>query len=162
MTTRNPETCLYLRVLHVLWRVTLPGACLLFAACARAPFSTAQEINEECRLEMEAARTAVQLREQGKPQVQLAAMLPVLQADSSRLLWQMHVILEESFAYPEFNTVTYSTYRFQHCMLDLQHKPVPRHMREVRAGLLACQAEHGDKASVAGTQCIIAAFPQAN
>ena len=140
----------------------LLGACLLCSACSSTPFSTAREINEECRLEMAAARTAVELRDEGKPRARLAEMLPPLQADSSRLLWQMHVILEESYAYPQLNAVTYATYRFEHCMRELQNKPVPKHMREIYAALLNCQNRHGEKASATSTQCIVAAFPQAN
>ena len=138
----------------------LLGACLLCSACSSTPFSTAREINEECQLEMAAARTAAQLRDEGKPRERLAEMLPPLQADSSRLLWQMHVILEESYTYPQLNAVTYATYRFEHCMRELQNKPAPKHMQEIYTALLNCQNQHGASASASGTQCIVAAFPQ--
>lgn len=135
---------------------------LLISSCAaKQPFSNAKEINEQCMLEMEAARTAIRLRDKGKSRQDLAQSLPQLNKDSSRLLVFMHEILNEVFHYRQLNEVIYPTYRFELCSRQLTHKDYPYNIQKVYPDLLECQEKFGKKASSEGTHCIITSF-QAN
>jgi len=62
-------------------------AAMYLSACAHEP--TNQEIQSQCRLEMEAGRTAVQMRKQGRTKQAMLQTLPPLHPDSSRLLRSM-------------------------------------------------------------------------
>ena len=141
----------------------LLGSLLFFAACAtKDPNSSAKEINQECIIEMEAARTAIHLRDKGKTQQEMAATLPPLDKNSSRLLVQLHQIIEESYRYPGLNEVIYPTYRFELCVRQLTNKPYPRDIKTAFTSLMDCQQRYGMNASTAATQCVTSALDQTN
>jgi hypothetical protein len=138
----------------------VPVTCLfIVSACAtKKPYPSAKEINEECILEMEAARTAIRLRDKGKSQQEMAATLPPLNKDSTRLLVYLHQIVDESYRYPKLNEVIYPTYRFELCIRRLTNKPYPDDIERVYANLMECQQQYGNKASNTATRCVTAAF----
>jgi hypothetical protein len=141
----------------------LLGNLLFFAACAtKDPYNSAREINEECIVEMEAARTAIHLRDKGKTQQEMAATLPPLNKSSSRLLVQLHQIIEESYRYPALNEVIYPTYRFELCVRQLTNKPYPADIKMAFPTLMGCQQQYGRHASTAATQCVTSALDQTN
>ena len=135
------------------------SSLLLFSACAtKDPNSSAREINQECIIEMEAARTAIHLRDKGKTQQEMAATLPPLEKNSSRLLVQLHQIIEESYRYPQLNEVIYPTYRFELCVRQLTNKPYPRDIKTAFTNLMDCQQKYGMNASTKATRCVSAVF----
>jgi len=135
--------------------------CLVYcglAACASDPGHDPQAIHEQCRLEMNAARTAVHLREQGKSRQAMQQTLPPLSDDSSRLLRQMYAIVDETYRYPRINDVVYGIYRYDLCARQLQHRPVPA-LEKIYQNLLACQARFGRQASHAAISCVRHSYP---
>lgn len=142
--------------------VTFCSLFLVGACATKQPYSTAAEINEECIIEMEAARTAIQLRDKGKTRDYMASTLPPLDKNSSRLLVQLHQIVDESFHYSELNEVIYPTYRFEMCVRQLTGKTYPRSIQNVHSKLMACQQQYGKQASTAATQCVTGAIDQNN
>ena len=133
----------------------------LYACASKERFNTANAINEECRLELEAARTAVRLRDQGKTQASLAEKLPAIQANSSRLLLTLHEIVTETYQYSALNEVIYPTYRFELCLRQLLHKPYPKSLASAEPGLLVCQRRYGTQSSQQSTECVQHAMDQA-
>jgi hypothetical protein len=135
--------------------VSLTLMVMMMAACAsKERFDSARAINEECQLEMQAARTAVRLRNQGKPKSELLAPLPALAENSSRLLVNLHMIVYETYQYPDLNEMIYPTYRFDLCLRTLQHKPSPDSVTLLIPDLLQCQAQFGLESSEQSTQCV--------
>jgi len=132
---------------------------MLMSSCAaERPFNTARQINEECILEMETARTAIRLRERGKQKHELAQNLPPLDSHSNRLLYNIHVILDEVYQYDKLNEVIYSTYRFELCSRQLNNKTYPYNISIIYPALLTCQQEFAAEATPEATQCIVASF----
>ncbi|MGD8925248.1 MAG: hypothetical protein PVG20_00270 [Thioalkalispiraceae bacterium] len=128
---------------------------MLVGACSTTNTSqTPKQINIECGLEMQAARTAVRLRDKGKPKSSLLAQLAPVTEESSRLLVEMHEITHEVYAVTELNEVIYPTYRYNLCQRELLHKPVPTSIELVLPLLLDCQRKHQDKSSQQSTRCI--------
>lgn len=128
----------------------------LASACATKDIpDNVKEINQACSFEMQAARTAVRLRDKGKTREDLLAKLVPIDKDSSRLLIEMHEITHEVFDYPLLNDVVYSTYRFELCQRELLRKPVPASLEAVLPMLQQCQQHFGDQSSVKGTTCIL-------
>jgi hypothetical protein len=133
----------------------LLASITLFGACAsEESFHTAREINEECHMEMQAARTAVRLRDKGKPKSTLQSQLPPIKPESSRLLINLHDIVTETFQYTTFNEVVYPTYRFELCLRQLQNKPYPISLAVIEQPLLHCQQQYGLQSSKQSTECI--------
>ena len=128
--------------------------------CAKRSDTDTQAINEACTLEMEAARTAVLLRNKGKSKADLVQTLPPVAESSTRLLQQLHAIVEEVYTFPELNEVIYATYRFQYCVRQLQHRFVPHNLQPIYNELLACQQQYGNQASKESTVCVLNSFPQ--
>jgi len=130
-------------------------------ACAsKESFHTAEAINEECHAEMQAARTAIRLRDKGKPKSLLLEPLPQITADSSRLLVKLHAIVYEAYQYPALNEMIYPTYRFELCLRELQQQSYPVSLQVVAAGLLNCQMQYGLQSSASSTQCVSDAIDQ--
>lgn len=134
------------------------AASMTAGACAHDPSTRA--IKAQCRLEMEAARTAVQLRVQGKSKQQMLQSLPPLHPDSTRLLRQMYQNVNDTYAFPELNDFVYGIYRFEYCVRQLQHRPVPQHLQEVSTQLLACQTQFAGHASSQVVACVRNTFPK--
>jgi hypothetical protein len=136
-------------------QLTLLTLFVLLSACAsKEHFSTAKEINEECQVEMQAALTAVRLRNEGKPKSVLLAPLPAITEQSSRLLVNLHTIVDETYQYPALNEMIYPTYRFDLCLRALQQKPYPVSLAAVEPALLNCQRQFGLESSAQSTQCV--------
>ena len=135
----------------------------LLGACANQErFNNAKEINEECHMEMQAARTAVRLRDQGKSKSLLQDQLPPIKTDSSRLLINLHAIVTETFYYSTLNEVIYPTYRFELCLRQLQNKPYPTSLAVIEQPLLNCQQQYALQSSKQSTECIQHAIDQLN
>ena len=130
----------------------------LLNACAYGP--TAHAIKSQCRLEMQAARTAVQLRDQGKSKQAMLQTLPPLHPDSTRLLRQMYQIVDEAYAFPALNDIVYGIYRFESCARQLQHRLAPPRLQQVAPQLLACQKQYGRQVSKAAVACVRGVFPK--
>ena len=128
---------------------------LLTACASNESFDTAKEINEECYLEMQAAHTAVRLRDKGNPQAILQDSLPPITPKSSRLLRNLHDIVTEIFQYKTLNEVIYPTYRFELCSRQLQNKPYPASLAMLEKPLLNCQQQYGMDSSKQSTECVI-------
>jgi hypothetical protein len=136
--------------------------CLAFcglAACASDSAHDPQAIHAECRLEMNAARTAVHLRDQGKTRQAMLNTLPPLDNDSSRLLRQMHAIVDESYRFPKLNDVVFAIYRYETCARQLQHQSSPA-LGSIYEKLLDCQARFGRQASHAAVACVRDSYPE--
>ena len=132
---------------------------LLVSACSTTNVNqTPNDINIECGLEMHAARTAIRLRDKGKPKSSLLAQLTPITQESSRLLIKMYEITHEVYAITELNEVVYPTYRYDLCQRELLNKPVPESIREVLPGLIECQNRHQNKSTPESTRCIFAAI----
>ena len=112
-------------------------------------------------MDLEAARTAMRLRDQGKRQAELLQTLPPLTPESSRLLQQMYQIVEEVYAYPTLNQVIYPTYRFEYCARQLQHLPVPAQLAQIAPQLQACQNQFGNTVSAQAVACVRKAVAEA-
>lgn len=139
-------------------KVSLIGMSLLaLSACASGP--TRHEIHAECRLEMDAARTAVQLRDKGKDKRAMLQTLPPLHPNSTRLLRQMYQIVDEAYAFPDLNEIVYGIYRYEHCARQLRHQREPSTFAVIHAQLQACQARFGRKVSKQAVACVRAVFP---
>lgn len=132
---------------------------MTITGCAKRPDSNSKAINEACTLEMEAARTAVILRDNGKSKTDMLHTMPPVTQDSTRLLLQMHAIVEEAYSFTQLNEVIYATYRFAYCARQLQYLPVPQHLQEIYPDLLACQQQYDKQATKPATQCVFDAFP---
>lgn len=149
----------YTRLMIINNGLVLLTIVVCLGACASQSSPSARAINKQCTLEMETARTAIHLRDKGRDKDSMMQTLPPLKSDSTRLLQQMHVIVQETFAFPSLNDVVYPTYRFEYCVRQMQHKPVPTNLQAVAAQLLACQAQFGSQPSKPATECILASFP---
>jgi len=138
---------------------TLPviAAVTILSACAHGPSNRA--IKSQCRLEMEAARTAVQMRMKGKSKQAMLQTLPPLHPDSTRLLRQMYQFVEDAYSVSDLNEVVYGIYRLQFCVRQLQHKPVPQQIQDVSSQLLSCQTQFGRQVSKQAIACVRATFP---
>ena len=136
----------------------LVGLLIISACSTNKSGRTASEINRECIVEMEAARTAIRLRNNGKPQQELASSLPPLSKDSEHLLLALHQIVDESYRYAQLNEVIYSNYRFQRCIRYFTNKAYPRDLKLVYSPLMACQQQYGAKASRESTDCVSTVF----
>jgi hypothetical protein len=132
-------------------------AGIALSACAHDPSNRA--IKTQCRLEMEAARTAVQLRKQGKTKRAILQSLPPLHADSTRLLHQMYQFVEDTYAFPDLGDGVYGIYRFEYCVRQLKHRGVPQQTQDVSPQLRACQAKYGSQVSRQAFSCVRAVFP---
>lgn len=133
------------------------AAGIAVSGCAHDP--SVRAVRTQCRLEMEAARTAVQLREQGKSKQAILQSLPPLHADSTRLLRQMYQFVDDTFAFPELNDSVYGIYRFEYCVRQLQHRAVPRQLQEVSRQLLACQTQLDNQTPANAVSCVRRSFP---
>lgn len=132
-------------------------ALLNLTACAIGP--THHEIYNECRLEMDAARTAVQLRDKGKDKMTMLHTLPPLHQDSTRLLRQMYQIVDDIYEFRDLNDVVYGIYRYEYCAQQLRHQVMPPNLAAVHPQLQACQARFGRQVSKAAVDCVRAIFP---
>lgn len=130
---------------------------ILLSGCAHHP--SARAIKSQCRLEMEAARTAVKMREQGKTKTAMLQSLPSLHPDSTRLLFEMHQIVDEAYAFPALNDIVYGIYRFETCARQLQHQLVSPPFQELAPHLLACQEQYRRQVSKAAVACVRGVFP---
>ena len=140
--------------------ILLTTIALLGACANQERFNSAREINEECHMEMQAARTAVRLRDQGKPKSLLQDQLPPIKAGSSRLLINLHTIVTETFHYSTLNEVVYPTYRFELCLRQLQNKPYPISLAVLEQPLLNCQQQFAMQSSKQSTECVQQAMDQ--
>ena len=139
----------------LLTTITLLGAC-----ANQEHFNSAREINEECHMEMQAARTAVRLRDQSKPKSLLQDQLPPIKPDSSRLLINLHAIVAETYQYNTLNEVIYPTYRYELCLRQLQNKPYPKSLAVIEQPLSNCQQQFALQSSKQSTECIQHAMDQ--
>ena len=132
--------------------------CVLLGACAHQP--TSREIHSQCRVEMAAARTAVQMREQGKHKQDLLRLLPPLYPDSTQLLHTMYQIADETYAATKLNEVVYGIYRYELCSRELQHLGVPPYSFDaVSPGLLTCQSQYDKYDTKHLVACVRTLFP---
>jgi len=136
--------------------IVLATMCL--SACAHDP--TNQEIKSQCRLEMEAGRTAVQMREQGRTKQAMLQTLPPLHADSSRLLRSMYQSIDDTYTFPALNNTVYGIYRFEVCARQLLHQPAPPPLPDIAQQLVACQTKFGRQASPNIVRCVRATCQQ--
>jgi len=134
-------------------------ALFTLAACASGP--TRHEIHHECRLEMDAARTAVQLRNKGKDKMTMLRTLPPLQQNSTRLLQQMYRIVDETYAVPGLSDLVFGIYRYEVCVRQLRHLPVPTDINAVHSQLQSCQTRFHRQVSKKLVNCVRAVFPPA-
>ncbi len=135
----------------------LVSGLLLVSACATRDLpNTAKEINEECGFEMQAARTAIRLRDKGKSKTHLQSQLPPIDKNSLRLLIKMYEITDEVYEHTQLNETIYTTYRFELCQRELLHKPRPTSISTVLPKLMHCQQTFGDQTSVKSTNCVLA------
>lgn len=138
----------------------LVSISLLGACASKERFNTAKAINEECQVEMQAARTAVRLRDKGKAKADMQAQLPPIEPDSSRLLINLYEIVTETYQFNSLNEVVYPTYRFELCMRQLQGKAYPASLAVIEQPLLNCQAQYALQSSKQSTACILQAMDQ--
>ena len=130
---------------------------LFLSGCASRDIpSTATEITEECGFEMQAARTAIRLRDKGKTKTFLKSQLPPIDKNSLRLLLKMHEITDEVYEHTQLKETIYTTYRFELCQRELLNKPRPPSIQAVLPELLKCQQEFKQQSSVKSTNCILA------
>lgn len=107
---------------------------------------------------MDAARTAIQLRDKGKDKMTMLRTLPPLRAHSTRLLHQMYQIVDETYACPRLNDIVYGIYRYEICTRQLQHAPVPGSISSVYAQLQNCQSRYHRQVSSQAVACVRAVF----
>ncbi len=138
--------------------LALPLLLLFVSACANDPYDSAEEINEACSFEMQAALTAIKLRDKQKPKSLLLTKLSPLDKDSSRLLVNMYQVVDEVYAYTWLNETVYSTYRFELCQRQLLYKPYPLSIEPVLPGLKHCQQQYGTTSSEQSTRCVTNTF----
>jgi hypothetical protein len=150
-----PPVCL--RLMTMTRAACLLVAALLLSACAQRHSPTDHAVQAQCRLELEAARTAIQLREAGKTKQAMLQSMPSLTADSSRLLQQLYQIVDEVYAYPDLNQIVYGTYRFEYCAHQLRQQPVPV-LANCIAPLRVCQTQFGVTVSRQAVDCVRAVF----
>lgn len=136
-------------------------AALTLGACAEHPQLSDHAIQQECRLELAAARTAIHMRDEGKTRQAMLASLPPLTPNSSRLLQQLYHIVDEVYAYASLNEVVYGSYRYDYCVRQLQHQPVPAQFQDSVPRLQACQAQFGLQISQTALACVRESFPTA-
>ena len=133
----------------------LPVLLLFVSACANNPYDSAKEINEACAFEVQAANTAIKLRDKNKPLASLLAKLAPLKKDSSRLLVNMYQVVDEVYSHPWLNETIYSTYRFELCQRQLLYKQYPLTIEPVLPMLKHCQQQYGATSSEQTTECIL-------
>jgi hypothetical protein len=132
---------------------------VVLAACAKQTQHSERSIQQDCRLELEAARTAVQLRDEGKSKQAMMQSLPPLTPNSTRLLQQMYHIVYEVYAFPNLNEIVYGAYRYDYCAHQLRQQPVPAQIQDIMPKLLACQTQFGMAVSKQAVDCVRAVFP---
>ncbi len=136
-------------------RLSLPFIILLISACANNPYDSPKEINEACRFEMQAALTAIKLRNKDKPKSNLLAKLTPLEKNSSRLLVNMYQIVDEVYSHVELNETIYPRYRFELCQRQLSYKSYPLTIEPVLPMLKRCQQQFGSDSPEQATTCIV-------
>lgn len=146
--------------LHLMMKIKQLGIILSglsLCACAHTPSDN--EIKSQCRLEMEAARTAVQLREQGKTKQAMLETLPPLHSDSTRLLRVMYQSINDTYDFPNLNENVYGAYRLVYCIRRARHKNLPNKLSEVSEKLMRCQNSFGKTINGDLISCIRGVFP---
>ena len=109
-------------------------------------------------MEKEAARTAVRLRNKGIASSQLRDKLAPLDKNSSRLLLNMHQIVDETYRHKWLNETVYSQYRQELCLRQLQHRYYPLTIEAVLKSLQSCQAKESAAPNESLHQCISNTF----
>lgn len=135
----------------------LAAGLLAVGGCASGP--TRHEIRRECRLEMDAARTAIQLRNQGKDKMAMLRTLPPLHKNSTRLLHQMYQIVDETYDAPALNEIVFGIYRYELCARQLRRQPVPANISTVYPRLKSCQARFNKQVTKQAVHCVQTVFP---
>ena len=138
--------------------VIIAISVLSLSGCAERQHVSNNAIRQHCRLEMEAARTAIRLRDQGKSKQEMLQTLPPLHPDSTRLLQQMYHIVDEVYAFAGLNETVYATYRFDYCAHQLQRQAVPEKFQDVFPQLQACQAQFGMQVTKPAMACVRGVF----
>ena len=126
---------------------------ILLSACASKP-RLSKQYNYQCTMEMNAAMTAIHLRDQGKTKPELLQELGPLNKNSNRLHRILFSIVDEIYQFPDLNEVIYPTYRFELCAKQLTKQNYENDYAFVHHKLLMCQNKFGEKASALGTTCI--------
>ena len=140
--------------------IIITVSALILIGCAEHPQVSNHTIRQQCRMEMETARTAIRLRDQGKSKQEMLQTLPPLHPDSTRLLQQMYHIVDEIYAFADLNEIVYATYRFDYCARQLQRQAVPEKFQNILPQLQACQTQFGMQVSKPAMVCVRAVFPK--
>ena len=135
--------------------VFLIGLFLFVSACANDPYDSPKEITEACNFELQAAFTAVKLRDKGKPKLMLLSKLGPLSKDSSRLLVNMYQIVDEIYTHNDLDTIIYPAYRYELCQRQLLFKPHPLTIKPVLPMLKQCQESKDTASAEQATECIV-------
>jgi hypothetical protein len=104
---------------------------------------------------MNAALTAVELRDSGKPRQTLEAHLPPRNlASLSPTASMMYSIIEDVYEVPEIQQFPFFFYRAETCYRRNSGEPTPPSFKSASVSVLACQRKHGGNSSYALMTCI--------
>lgn len=122
-------------------------------ACATDADNVTETVHTQCRLELDAARTAVHLRDRGKSKQDMLHSLPPLHTDSTRLLHQLYAIVDETYTFPKLNDVVFGIYHYDNCTRQLRVQAMPA-LESIYPKLLACQARFGRQVDKQAVSCV--------
>lgn len=129
---------------------------LLLSSCASHPGAlSAREMNAECAIELQAARTAMNLRNKHKPAEFLTSQLPPNDTQATAAVKNLHEIVHEVYDNPTLTTDNYAIYRFETCLRRYRNKPRPQSVSPLISGMQTCQQQYQQKDPARYTHCII-------
>lgn len=107
-----------------------------------------------CKLDQQAAVSAVAMRDKGKTKEEMAKILPERGPRNNRMAQLMYEILDDVYGTPEIKEFPYYVFRTEVCFRETQKKSNPAGFKVVASDILECQKKHGAGAGNEIIDCI--------
>jgi len=135
--------------------VTLGNACADEVTWSfPSPEEYSKHLTELCKPESSSAIYIAGLRDQGFKKDQVASSLPQGSPDRLRLSHVVKENLDDLFAYPEIDIITYYAFRGKECVREKAEGKAIIKFSSIATAALACQKEFGSANRVKLANCI--------
>lgn len=108
----------------------------------------------------EAAVTAIQVRDSGKPKSFLTDALPKKGSSMTRAGREMHQIVDDIYDFPRINSPAYFAYTRERLQQELRGKKAPARFSDVSERVLTCQARFPKSNTPPLMDCVIRAVQE--
>jgi hypothetical protein len=127
------------------------------ALCAEQGVDSQSQLDASalvCKLDQQAAVSAVAMRDKGKTKEEMAKVLPERGPKNNRMAQLMYEILDDIYETPEIKAFPYYIFRTEVCFRETQKKSKPVGFKVVVSDILECQKKHGAGAGNEIIDCI--------